>query len=270
MRRRLGHLAEARPAPSPVGAAAALGGALLAGALTAVAFDSWAATGSAALALALTGGVLAAALLALASPASLPRPVVPAAVAASGLAVPAFSFFTAGAGGDFPSLRPVAVLAGLALAALYLVGPSPGHTFHLALLAAAVWLGAVALTGPAGFLLRTGTLADALVTAGLVSAAVGGAQLAAGRWLDGAGLAGMATPLLGVGAAAATAGATVVWIEAGPPAAVAPRSAAPCCGPRSRRPPPPPSPWPMPSFPAAPSRRRPWWSPRWAPAWSWA
>ncbi|MGH9181112.1 MAG: hypothetical protein ACRDY5_05295, partial [Acidimicrobiales bacterium] len=214
LRRRLGPSAVERPVPSVPGVAAAAGGALLAGGLALVAYDSWSGGGRSAPSLVLTAAVLATSLLALAGPAGpLSGPVVPAAVAASGVSAPALAFFCVGAGGEFPPLRPAALLAGLALAALYLVGPAPGHSFHLTLLAAAAWLAALAGTGPGGVLLRTGTLAGAVVDAGVASLLVGLAQLAAGWWLDRAGLVGMAPPLMGVGASAAAFGGAVVWFE---------------------------------------------------------
>ncbi|MEO6121028.1 MAG: hypothetical protein ABIW46_00395, partial [Acidimicrobiales bacterium] len=132
---------------------AALGGALVAGALAVVAYDSWSAGASGVVPLVLTGAVLATSLLALAWAGSVTGAVVPAAVASSGVIVPAVAFFTAGFHGEFPSLRSVALLGGLALAALYLVGPAPGHNFHLALLAGAGWLAAVAWSGSGGLLL---------------------------------------------------------------------------------------------------------------------
>ncbi len=197
------------------GAIAALGGALLAGGMSVVAYDTWAGGGAAAIPPLLTAAVLATSLLALAPSPSFGTALVPAAVAASGLIAPALAFFVLSTGGEFPSLRAVALLGGLVLGALYLAGPAPGHGFHLAVLAAAAWLAAVAVAGPGGSLLGRGTLADALVTAGVVSLVVGLAELAAAWWLDRAGLAGMATPLLGVGSAAAVVGASVVWQESG-------------------------------------------------------
>lgn len=177
-----------------------------------VAYDAWAGGAPAALPPMLTAAVLVVSLVALGTTRAA---VVPAAVAASGVIAPAVAFFTAAAGGEFPALRPVALLAGLLLAGLYVVGPDPGHSFHLTMLAASAWLAAVALTGSGGLVLRGGTLADAVATAGLASLAAGLAELAAGGWLDRAGLVGMATPLLGVGSVASTVGALVVWQEAG-------------------------------------------------------
>lgn len=199
-REHLGPLALHRPAPSLLTGLAGVGGALVAIAVIIVAGDHWAGEGSSGIAVVLTAAGLGGGVAALTRP--LDAHLHAAAAATAGLLAPAFAFFLA-AGDGFPSMRLVAVLAGALLAGLYLAGPWSGHTFHLALLVAAVWVFAVSLPdfnflGAGGFR----TLSDSLAAAGAVSCLVGGAYLAAGWWLDGEGLDGMATPFLGVAAVA--------------------------------------------------------------------
>lgn len=209
--RALGPLAARRPPPSLAGAMAGVGGALVAGGLIAVAGDWWASSGSTARPVVVTGSALASGAVAQARAGG---PARAAAVAASGLAAPALAFFL-NAGGGIPSLRGTALVAGALLAALYLVGPGRGHTFHLAVLAGAGWLFALSV-GHAGlggsFAGGFGTLADVVAGAGLASMATGVAYLGAGAWLHARGLEGMATPLLAVGAVALPLG-TVGAVE---------------------------------------------------------
>ena len=217
--RSLGPRAVRRP-PVCVGeAVAGVGGALVAGGLIAVTGDGWATTGSVAVAVAVTGTLLVTTALALAVAGG---PARAAAVSASGLAAPALAFFV-NAGDGIPSVRGTALVAGLLLGVLYLAGPWRGHTFHLAVLVAAGWLFALSL-GEAGlgasFLGGLGTLADVVAGAGVASMAAGVLYLAAGTWLHGRGLEGMATPFLAVGAVALPVG-TVAAVQDELPAAVA-------------------------------------------------
>lgn len=212
----MGPQAAERPPPSFGSGLAGAGGALVAGAVTAVALDRW--DGGAGVPLVLTAAVLVASLAVLAG--TRPAPLASAAVAASGLVVPAAAFFgVALVGGDdrFPSLRAVALVAGLLLAALYLVAPAPGHTFHLAVLAVAGWLLGIGLAGssPAVSVYGFGTVASVLSGAGVASVLVGLTELGAGVWLDRTGLRAMATPLLGVGSLALGVGAAVAWRDSG-------------------------------------------------------
>ena len=209
----LGSLAARRPPVSLVTATAGVGGALAAAGAVAVAGERWAATGSGLLAVAVTGVVLAGGVAAMARAAS---PVAEAGVAAAGIAAPAVAFFVS-AGGGLPAVREVALLAGVLLATLYLVGPGRGHTFHLTILAVAGWLFAVSLGDLGADALVSGvdTVGDLLTGAGLASTVLGVGYLAAGRWLHAAGLEGMATPFLGVGCLALPAGALAAVRDSG-------------------------------------------------------
>ncbi|MGH9164060.1 MAG: hypothetical protein ACRDZW_00915, partial [Acidimicrobiales bacterium] len=148
------------------------------------------------------------------------RPVGAAAAAASGLVAPAVWFFVL-AGDGVPSLETVAVLGGVTLAVLYLIGPTPGHGFHLATLAVSAWVLALALAvggigGDALFGGAAETLADSVTSAGVASIVLGLALLAVGWWLDRCRLAGAATPLLGVGTVATVAGLVLALRDAVP------------------------------------------------------
>lgn len=193
---------------------AGIGGGLVAMALSVVAIDRWLTYGALAGPRLAIGAVLAVSVLLLAQPDDSLRP---AAVAASGVGVIPF-FFVMAAGDGFPSFTAVAAMSGVALALLYLVGPAPGHTFHLVILAAAAWVAALSAGGTGvGEALFGGfdTLDDLLAGAGAASLIVGTSLLAAGWWLDHRGLAGMATPLLGVGSLAAGVGAFVIRRDLG-------------------------------------------------------
>lgn len=181
----------------------------MAGALAVAGVQRWFVLGALAGPRLATGAVLAVSLLVLASP--VPPVLQRAAVAASGVVILPFAFLVA-AGDRFPSFTVVAVMGGGGLAVLYLLGPSPGHSFHLTVLAAAAWLAALSAGGSGvGDVLFGGfrTLDDLLADAGLASLAVGGAQLAVGWWLDCHRLVGMATPLFGVGTLATGVGVFV-------------------------------------------------------------
>lgn len=197
-------------------ALAGAGGALVAGGLIVVAGRAWAEAGSAGGPLAVTATLLASTAVALvwAGP-----PARAAAVAASGLTAPAAAFFLSALGGT-PSQRVTAVVAGAVVAALYLAGPAPGHTFHLAVLVAAGWAFALSL-GDAGSILSGGfgTVADLVAGAGVASMVAGASYLAAGAWLHARGLEGMATPFLGVGAPALALGSVAAVQEELPAAA---------------------------------------------------
>lgn len=211
---RLGPLASRRPPPSLGRAVAAVGGALVAAGAVTVAGERWASSGSNGLAVLLSGAALAGSVAAVVRA---PPPVQVAAVAASGIAAPALAFFLS-AGGGLPSVRAVALLAGLLLTALYVAGPWRGHTFHLALLVAAGWLFALSLTdlgGDGTVVDGFGTLGDVVTGAGVASMAVGVLYLGAGWWFHAARLEGMATPFLAVGCLALPLGAFVVVRDGG-------------------------------------------------------
>ena len=206
---RLGPLAVHRPPPSIRRALAGVGGALLAAGVVVLGGDRWASSGSSGVGLVLTSGLLVASLIAMRRP---PSPVAVAGVAASGLAAPALAFFLT-AGGGFPSLREMALLAGILLAGLYVVGPWKGHTFHLSVLAVAGWVVALSFADLSvgrsvfgGF----GSLADIVAGAGAASMVIGVAYLGLGSWLHDEGLEGMATPFLAVAALALPLGALAV------------------------------------------------------------
>ena len=205
---RLGPLAVERPSPSLEVAAAGVGGALVAAGVIAIGGDRWASTGSSAQALVLTAALLAGAMAAMART---PAPLAVAGVSASGLAAPALAFFVT-AGGGFPSLRDVAILGGLLVAGLYLLGPWKGHTFHLGVLVAAGWV--LGLTfGDFGIDRTTSgfsTIGDTVSGAGAASMVVGVAYLGFGSWLHDEGLRGMATPFLAVAVLALPLGALAV------------------------------------------------------------
>lgn len=212
--RRLGPLAAHRPAPSLARSVAGGGGALVAGGVIAVAGDRWASTGSTGVAVVLTAGLLGAGLIALVRGTGAVRV---AAVSASGLAAPAVAFFL-NAGGGFPSVRGTAVLAAALLGGLYVVGPAPGHTFHLAILVIAGWLLALSLADVGGGAASFGgfrTLGEVLTDAGVASMAIGALYLGAGWWLDRQGLEGLATPFLAVGALALPLGTLTVVRDGG-------------------------------------------------------
>ena len=201
----LGPLAVDRPPPSLGHAAAGVGGALVAAALVVIGIERWASTGESAQGIVLTLVLLGGSVVAMAR---MPPPLSVAGVAASGVAAVAAAFFLAASGGGFPSLREMAVLAGVLVACLYAVGPWRGHTFHLALLVVAGWL--VALTaGDVGFSQTGGfrTVADAITSAGAASMALGVVYLAVGSWLHDEGVRGVATPFLAVAALALPIGA---------------------------------------------------------------
>jgi hypothetical protein len=209
--RTLGPRAVRRPPVSLGGAAAGVGGALVAVGTIVLAGDSWTSSGSSAQAVLVTGALLVSTAAAISRAEG---PARAAAVAASGLAAPAVAFF-ANAGDGFPSLRATAVVAALLLAALYLVGPWRGHTFHLAVLVGAGWLFALSVGDAAlggSFFGGFGTVADAVADAGVASMATGVLYLLAGGWLHAGGLEGMATPFLAVGAVALPLG-TVTAVE---------------------------------------------------------
>lgn len=210
----LGPLARRRPPPSLGRALAGAGGALVGAGAVTMAGERWAATGSSALAVPLAAAVLVAGVAAMVRAA--PAPAV-AGVAATGITAPALAFFVS-AGGGVPSVREVALLAGILLAGLYFVGPWRGHTFHLTVLVAAGWLFGLSLAdlGPGRDLVGGfGTLSEAVAEAGVASLAVGGLYLAAGRWLHRAGLEGMATPFLGVACVALPVGALAIVHDGG-------------------------------------------------------
>lgn len=207
---RLGPLALRRPPVSLGRATAGVGGALAAAGAVLLAGDRWFETGSTGLAILLTLALLVGSVVAIIRP-TLPGHVQVAAVGAAGVAAPAMAFFVT-ADPVVPSLRDMAIVAGMLLSALYLVGPWRGHTFHLSILVAAGWLFAVSLAdvdaGP-----RFGgafeTLGDVLTEAGVASMVIGLVYLGAGRWLHASGLEGMATPFLGVGCLALPLGTFV-------------------------------------------------------------
>lgn len=204
----LGPLAVDRPAPSLGQTTAGVGGALVAGAVVVLGGDRWASSGEEALGIVLTVGLLAASVAAMTRT---QPPLTTAAVAASGVAAPAAGFFLAAMGDGLPSLREVAVLAGVMLGCLYAVGPWRGHTFHLALLATAAWvlaltLGGLGITQSGGF----STVGDTITGGGAASMAVGVVYLGLGSWLHDEGLRGVATPFLGVAVLALPIGAFVV------------------------------------------------------------
>lgn len=206
---RLGPLAVRRPPPSIGRAAAGVGGALLAAGVVVFGGDRWASSGSSGLGLALTGGLLVASLTVMRRP---PSPLAVAGVAASGVAAPALAFFLT-AGGGFPSLREVALLAGILLVGLYVVGPWKGHTFHLSVLVVAGWVVALSLGDlGAGRSVLGGfaSVADIVAGAGAASMVIGVAYLGLGSWLHDEGLEGMATPFLAVAALALPLGALAV------------------------------------------------------------
>lgn len=187
----------------------------MAGALAVAGVQRWFVLGALAGPRLATGAVLAVSLLVLASP--VPPVLQRAAVAASGVVVLPFAFLVA-AGDRFPSFTVVAVMGGGALAALYLLGPSAGHGFHLTVLAVAGWLAALSAGGSGvGDVFFGGfrNLDDLLADAGLASLAVGAAQLAVGWWLDRHRLVGMATPLFGVGTLAIGVGLFVTIGDVG-------------------------------------------------------
>ena len=212
--RRLGPLAAHRPEPSLARSVAGVGGALVAGGAIAVAGDRWASSGSSGVAVVLTTALLGAGLIALVRGTGAVRV---AGVAASGLAAPTVAFFL-NAGGGFPSVRGTAVLAAALLGGLYVVGPAPGHTFHLAILVVAGWLLALSLADVGGGAASFGgfrTLGEVITDAGAASVAIGALYLGAGRWLDRQGLEGMATPFLAVGVLALPLGTLAVVRDAG-------------------------------------------------------
>jgi len=205
----LGPLAVRRPPPSIGRALAGVGGAVLAVGVVALGGDRWASSGSSGVALVLTGGLLAASLTAMRRP---PSPLAVAGVAASGVAAPALAFFLT-AGGGLPSLRVVALSAGILVLGLYAVGPWKGHTFHLSVLVVAGWVVALSLGNLGverplfgGF----ASLAGILTGAGAASMVVGVAYLGIGSWLHDEGLEGMATPFLAVAALSLAVGALAV------------------------------------------------------------
>lgn len=210
----LGPLASRRPPVSLGGALAGSGGAVLAVGAVLVAGDRWAGGGGSALALAVTGTVLAAGA---AATVLAPRAVRPAGVGAAGISAPAVAFF-ASAGGGLPALGEVALLAGVLLAGLYLLGPWRGHTFHLAILVAAGWLFALSLGDlglDAGVVDGLDTVGEVLTGAGITSMALGVAYLAVAVWLHRRGLEGMVTPFLGVACLALPLGALAVVRDTG-------------------------------------------------------
>lgn len=201
----LGPLALDRPPPSLGHAAAGVGGALVAAAVVVLGIERWASTGESAQGVVLTLCLLAGSVVAMIRTTP---PLAVAAVAASGVAAPAAAFFLAASGGGFPSIREVAVLAGLLVACLYGVGPWRGHTFHLALLVVAGWLlaltvGDFAFTRSGGFR----TVGDTITGAGGASMALGVVYLGLGSWLHDEGVRGVATPFLGVATLALPLGA---------------------------------------------------------------
>lgn len=207
----LGVAARRRPGPSLATGLAGAGGALVALGVVVLAGERWADTRRPGLSVLLAAAVVAAGLVGMMQPANHLRA---AAAAAAGLAAPGLAFFLV-AGDGVPSFRQFAVVSGVMLAAMYLVGPWRGHTFHLAILAVAGWLAAVALVDispwsglPRGDAFRS--LSSVVTDAGAVSMVVGVVYLLAGWWLDREDLKGMATPLLGVGSAALLLGALVV------------------------------------------------------------
>ncbi|MGI8685609.1 MAG: hypothetical protein ACR2MO_11080 [Acidimicrobiales bacterium] len=206
---RLGPLATGRPPPSIGQAVAGAGGALVAAGAVALGGQRWSSSGSAGLGVILTAAVLVAGLAVMAR---LPPPVAVAGVGASGVAAPALAFFVS-AGGGFPSLREVAILAAILLAALYALGPWRGHTFHLTILVVAGWVLALSVGGfglERSFFGGFATVGDAFSTAGAASMVLGVIYLGLGSWLHDGGLEGMATPFLGVAALALPAGAFAV------------------------------------------------------------
>lgn len=210
----LGPLASRRPPVSLVDAAAGVGGALVAVGAVVLAGDRWAAGGGSALALAVTGMVLAAGA---AATALAPPTVRAAGVAAAGTIAPAVAFFVS-AGRRLPALGEVALVTGVLLAGLYLLGPWRGHTFHLAILVAAGWLFALSLGDlglDGGVVDGLDTVGAVLTGAGIASMAVGLAYLAAALWLHHAGLEGMVTPFLAVACLALPLGALAVARDSG-------------------------------------------------------
>lgn len=212
---RLGPLAVARPAPAFGRSLAGAGGALVATGVVVVGGDRWASSGSTIPAVVIVGVLLAAAMGAVGGVRT-PPAVAAAGVAASGIAGPALAFFL-GAGGGFPSLRLVALLAGVIVACLYAVGPWRGHTFHLSILVVAGWILALSFTDLGIGRASLGgfrTIGDAVSGAGAASMVVGVVYLGLGSWLHEEGLRGMATPFLAVAALALPLGALALLRDA--------------------------------------------------------
>lgn len=212
---RLGPLAAERPPPSIGRAMAGVGGVLVAAGVVLLGGQRWASSGSSGLAVLLALALLAAGVAATVR--ASPHAAV-AGVGASGVAAPALAFFLS-AGGGFPSVREVALLAGILLAVLYAVGPWRGHTFHLAILVAAGWLLALSFAdlgiGGSAFGGFGDTVGDALSTAGAASMVLALVYLGLGSWLHDNGLEGMATPFLAVAALALPTGAFAVTRDLG-------------------------------------------------------
>jgi len=187
----------------------------MAGALAVAGVQRWFVLGALAGPRLATGAILILSLVVLASPA--PAVLQRAAVAASGVVILPLAFLVA-AGDRFPSFTVVAVMGGGSLAVLYLLGPSPGHSFHLTVLTTAAWLAALSAAGSGvGDVFFGGfrRLDDLLAGAGVASILVGAALLVMGWWLDRHRLAGMATPLLGVGTIAVGVGMFVTVGDVG-------------------------------------------------------
>jgi len=182
---------------------------LVAAGVVTLAGQRWASSGSGALAAVVTAAALAAAVAAIVR---LPPHLAVAGVGASGVAAPAFAFFVS-AGSGVPSVREVAVLAGLLLGGLYTVGPWRGHTFHLTILVVASWVLALSFGNfgiERAFFGGFDTVGDAVSTAGAASMVLGVIYLGFGSWLHDTGLEGTATPFLGVAALALPVGAFAV------------------------------------------------------------
>ncbi|HUQ39796.1 MAG TPA: hypothetical protein VM030_06540 [Acidimicrobiales bacterium] len=144
-----------------------------------------------------------------------PEELRPAGVAMSGIAVPAAITFLLASGGE-PNFTIVGLLSAVALLALYLVGPAPGHTFHLTMAVVSMWFLLIGLTedslGVGGGL---PSIDSAFTMGGSISLVAGALFLGAAWWLDHNGLRAMATPFLTIGILAAAFGLFAIGAENG-------------------------------------------------------
>lgn len=144
-----------------------------------------------------------------------PEALHPAAVAVSGLTVPAAITFLV-AGGAELNLTIAGIVSAAALLALYLVSPAPGHTFHLTMAVIALWLVFVGVAGHTpGFSGGLPSIDSIFSLGGAISLVAGALFIAGGWWLDTNGLRAMATPFLGVGLLAAALGLFAIGGEHG-------------------------------------------------------